>query len=106
VVADDYGRGAALLPDGHGDTAPMPVQRVVAAIAQLAAASESGIYGLSQAALRPPLRRTRRFRYVAASDARTDRSLNPRSNQMEFSAILVFTAVALWFVTEFGGESL
>jgi len=25
---------------------------------------------------------------------------------MEFSAILVFTAVALWFVTEFGGESL
>jgi hypothetical protein len=29
-----------------------------------------------------------------------------RSLDMEFTAILLFTAIALWFVTEVGGESL
>jgi hypothetical protein len=29
-----------------------------------------------------------------------------RSLAMEFTAIIVFTAIALWFVTEVGGENL
>jgi hypothetical protein len=56
----------------------------------------------------PPLRRFGVLpRPIAWHDAlRTSETTASRSPAMEFTAIIVFTAIALWFVTEVGGENL
>jgi hypothetical protein len=52
-----------------------------------------------------PRRRFRMLRGVAGCVPHIERTAL-RSLAMEFTAIIVFTAIALWFVTEVGGENL
>jgi hypothetical protein len=66
---------------------------------------DSGIFASPQAALRSPLCRFRAVRGVAGCAPFIDITAL-RSLAMEFTAIIVFTAIALWFVTEVGGENL
>jgi hypothetical protein len=56
-------------------------------------------------------RPVRRFGVLPPPDAwqdslRTSEKTALRSLAMEFTAIIVFTAIALWFATEVGGENL
>jgi hypothetical protein len=81
-----------------------PPQRVVVRATPLGAAE---IPALSRRRRR---RSARRFaasgRCAAWQDARRQSKTALRSLAMEFTAIIVFTAIALWFVTEVGGENL
>ena len=78
--------------------------------------------GSSRAALDSTLGRFRHFRVTAGAALlaalphpgpvwrdrmrAVNRQTALRSLAMEFTAIIVFTAIALWFVTEVGGENL
>jgi hypothetical protein len=66
---------------------------------------DSGIFASPQAPLCSPLCRIRAVCGVTGCAPLIDKTAL-RSLAMEFTAIIVFTAIALWFVTEVGGENL
>jgi len=66
---------------------------------------DSGIFASPQAPLCSPLCRIRGLGGVAGCAPFIDKTAL-RSPAMEVTAIIVFTAIALWFVTEVGGENL